>query len=326
MPVSGIRLFRVLGITVFLHWTWLMVAAWQLSSNSHHYDSRLFDVLQYLGLFGIVLLHEFGHALACRSVGGRAEQIVLWPLGGVAYVSPPPRPGAVLWSIAAGPLVNVALLAAFAPFCHVHAGGSLGFYYSPALDGDVGQLLARLALINVVLLVFNMLPIYPLDGGQILQSLLWFVMGRVRSLQVSTVIGGVGAIAFAGLALYAHDWMLGLIALFAASRCWAGWKHAAMLKQSGDQAGNGRGFGVVVARRPNFACPACRSHPPVGPYWACPACHARVDKFDDPFACPSCGRADQIVPCPDCRAEPPYYAWRSPPMPVAAVQGELVDG
>ena len=67
-------------------------------------------MLEYLALFFIVMLHEFGHALACRQVGGTANQIVLWPLGGVAYVDPPPRPGATLWSIAAGPLVNVALL------------------------------------------------------------------------------------------------------------------------------------------------------------------------------------------------------------------------
>ena len=67
-------------------------------------------MLEYLALFVIVLLHEFGHALACRQVGGQADQIVLWPLGGVAYVAPPPRPGATLWSIAAGPLVNVVLV------------------------------------------------------------------------------------------------------------------------------------------------------------------------------------------------------------------------
>ena len=66
-------------------------------------------MLECLALFVIVLLHEFGHALACRQVGGQANQIVLWPLGGVAYVAPPPRPGPTLWSIAAGPLVNVAL-------------------------------------------------------------------------------------------------------------------------------------------------------------------------------------------------------------------------
>jgi hypothetical protein len=75
--------------------------------------------------FLIVTLHEFGHALACRQVGGQANQIVLWPLGGVAYVDPPPRPGATLWSIAAGPLVNVVLLPILLGLDLV--GGSLGW-------------------------------------------------------------------------------------------------------------------------------------------------------------------------------------------------------
>lgn len=68
------------------------------------------NIAEYLALFGIVLLHEFGHALACRQVGGKAERVVLWPLGGIALVQPPPRPGALLWSIAAGPLVNLVLV------------------------------------------------------------------------------------------------------------------------------------------------------------------------------------------------------------------------
>src|ERR1035438_6221634 len=70
----------------------------------------IWNVLEYLSLFAIVLTHEFGHQLSCRQVGGQTHDIVLWPLGGVAYVSPPQRPGAQLWSIAAGPLVNVVLV------------------------------------------------------------------------------------------------------------------------------------------------------------------------------------------------------------------------
>ncbi len=80
------------------------------ASRAKSYSSITWNVLEYLALFLIVMLHEFGHALACRQVGGTANQIVLWPLGGVAYVNPPQRPGATLWSIAAGPLVNVAFL------------------------------------------------------------------------------------------------------------------------------------------------------------------------------------------------------------------------
>src|SRR5437588_7817479 len=109
-PQGSIRLFRFAGIDLFLHWSWFLVAAFEISGRAKRYSSLTWNVLEYLALFLIVTLHEFGHALACRQVGGTANRIVLWPLGGVAYVNPPPRAGATLWSIAAGPLVNVVLL------------------------------------------------------------------------------------------------------------------------------------------------------------------------------------------------------------------------
>src|ERR1700678_4573164 len=106
---GSIRLFRFAGIDLYLHFSWFLVAVYEIQSRKGNYSSITWNVLEYLALFLIVMLHEFGHALACRQVGGRADQILLWPLGGVAYVDPPPRPGATLWSIAAGPLVNLAL-------------------------------------------------------------------------------------------------------------------------------------------------------------------------------------------------------------------------
>src|ERR1700759_1989510 len=107
---GSIHLFRFSGIDVFLHWSWFLIAVYEIQSRAGSYSSIVWTIVEYLALFLIVTLHEFGHALACRQVGGRANRIVLWPLGGVAYVDPPPRPGATLWSIAAGPLVNVAFL------------------------------------------------------------------------------------------------------------------------------------------------------------------------------------------------------------------------
>src|SRR5579862_5603362 len=106
---GSFRIFTFNGIQVFLHWSWFLWAVYETRSGIGSYSSNTWNVLEFLALFLIVLMHEFGHALACRQVGGRADQIVLWPLGGVAYVDPPPRPGATLWSIAAGPLVNVVL-------------------------------------------------------------------------------------------------------------------------------------------------------------------------------------------------------------------------
>src|SRR6266545_8157291 len=109
-PRGGIRLFRLFQIDVYLHWLWIVVAVYEINTRSRDYSSIAWNVAEYLALFLIVLLHEFGHALACRQTGGQADTIVLWPLGGVAYVAPPQRPGATLWSIAAGPLVNLILL------------------------------------------------------------------------------------------------------------------------------------------------------------------------------------------------------------------------
>ncbi len=88
---GSIHLFRFSGIDVFLHWSWFLVAAYEIQTRKGSYSSVTWNVLEYLALFLIVMIHEFGHALACRQVGGRADRIVLWPLGGVAYVDPPPR-------------------------------------------------------------------------------------------------------------------------------------------------------------------------------------------------------------------------------------------
>jgi tetratricopeptide (TPR) repeat protein len=132
-------------------------------------------------------------------VGGTAEQIILWPLGGIAYVNPPLRPGAVLWSISAGPLVNVVLLpATVVLFVLVSLAAAPGGLENPAV-----HFCLMVFVVNLILLGFNLLPIYPLDGGQILHALLWFVLGRARSLLVCSVVGLIGA---AGLFLVALCW------------------------------------------------------------------------------------------------------------------------
>src|SRR5437588_3692950 len=149
---GSIHLFRLFGVDVFLHRWWFLVAVYEIQSRAGQYSSITWNVVEYLALFLIVLMHEFGHALACRQVGGRADRIVLWPLGGVAYVDPPPRPGATLWSIAAGPLVNVVLF----PVLWIVMNASRS-----AAAPDLFQLLYTLCWkIDLGLLIFNILPIY----------------------------------------------------------------------------------------------------------------------------------------------------------------------
>src|SRR2546425_546998 len=154
---GSFHLFRFAGIDIYLHWSWFVVAYFSIQMRGHAYSSWTWNVLEYLSLFAIVLMHECGHALACRQVGGRADQIVLWPLGGVAYVDPPPRPGATLWSIAAGPLVNVVLM----PLLLIALFAADNWIDSAP---NVLRFVQALTYINAGLLIFNLLPIYPLDG------------------------------------------------------------------------------------------------------------------------------------------------------------------
>jgi len=206
---GGFPIFRVAGIQVYLHFTWFLVAWYEINSSKFRYQSPFWAAIEYVGLFGIVLLHEFGHAFACRSVGGRAERIVLWPLGGLAFVDPPPRPGAVLWSIAAGPLVNVVLWPVL-DFAAI-ATGKMGWFQIPP---DAHRMVVNLWRINLGLLVFNLMPFFPLDGGQIVRALLWFKLGPIRSLKVAGVLGVVGAICFGVLAYFLGSLWIGIIAFF----------------------------------------------------------------------------------------------------------------
>ena len=233
MPTQGgsIRLFRVAGIDVFLHWSWFLVAVYEVQVWRSMFSSPIWAVLLYLGLFVLVTMHEFGHALACRQVGGRAERIVLWPLGGIAFVSPPPRAGAMLWSIAAGPMVNLLLLPILT--YAQHAAGRAGWVNT---NVDAYLVLLWLWRINLMLLLFNLLPIYPLDGGQIVRALLWFPLGQIRSLFIATGIGFVGGGALLLWAFSQQSIWIGIMAFFLLSQAAVGWRQAQYLKMEATDA------------------------------------------------------------------------------------------
>jgi len=281
---GSIHLFRLFGVDVFLHWWWFLVAVYEIQSRAGRYSSITWNVFEYLALFLIVLMHEFGHALACRQVGGKADRIVLWPLGGVAYVDPPQRPGATLWSIAAGPLVNVALipvLLAVNSFART-SGWAVSM-------PDIYKLIRAVLYINVGLLIFNILPIYPLDGGQILRSLLWFVLGRARSLFVATIVGLLGVVGGIGLAIYSRDAWLGIMAFYLLMNCWGGLKHAQDLLKM-----------AKLPRRDAFQCPSCNTAPPIGEYWKCSNCGQSFDTFQTGAVCPNCRTQFPSTRCLDC--------------------------
>lgn len=292
---GSVRLFRLWGIDVFLHWSWLIVAFFQVSNRMDVYRDPLWKVAEYLTLFGIVLLHEFGHSLACRQTGGKADTIVLWPLGGVAYITPPPRPGAVLWSIVAGPLVNVGLGAVlWVSFRLLAAAGLLD-----GISDDASTFLGSIFRINLLILIFNLLPVYPLDGGQILRCLLWFFIGPARSLWIAAVLGLVGVAGGIVWAVTGQRIWLGIMAVFAGMNCWRA------LQASREM--------LAFARRPRheaFRCPACQASPALGEYWVCPQCQQTFDLFGSDLKCPRCMSAPAAIPCPHCGEVSAADTWR----------------
>jgi Peptidase family M50 len=163
---------------------------------------------------------------------------------------------------------------------------------------DEYQLVRAVLSIDIGLLVFNMLPIYPLDGGQILRSLLWYVLGRARSLFVATILGFVGVVAFIGLAFWIRDVWFAAIAVFMLLNCWNGLQQArALLKIA------------KIPRRDGFACPRCHSAPPLGEFWKCRQCGTSFDTFRTGAACPGCSSRYDVTTCLDCRESRPMMEW-----------------
>ncbi|MGO8764769.1 MAG: site-2 protease family protein [Limisphaerales bacterium] len=301
MPTKNgsIRLFKLFGITVYLHWAWFLLGIYYVYYQANVYSSPVWTALEFLSLFAIVLVHEFSHQLACRSVGGQTHDIVLWFLGGVAYVSPPQRPGAQLWSIAAGPLVNVILVPILSVL--VTLSSRLGWDYS---NPNAYELVHHVWVINMILLCFNMLPIYPLDGGQILRSLLWYPFGRANSLFVVSIIGFIGVallIILAGVSFFvapASGFRFAILIFFIITSCWSGLRQAQALSKV-----------AKAPRREGFACPRCQTVPPMGTFWHCGKCRRPFDVFGTLGFCPNCSTQFTNTVCLECGNLSPLNEW-----------------
>jgi len=215
---------------------------------------------------------------------------------GVAYVNPPQRPGATLWSIAAGPLVNVVLIPILSGLGILSR--SLGW---TATMPNAHALLHTVWIINLGLLIFNMLPIYPLDGGQILRSLLWFVLGRANSLMLTTIIGFIGVAGLLALAVWARSAWFAIVSVFILMNCWTGLRQARTLSRRAN-----------LPRRNGFACPSCKAAPQVGDHWKCGKCGKAFDTFQTQAVCPYCAAQFAVTMCLDCGKLHPMSEWIVP--------------
>lgn len=170
---GALPLVRLRGILVRIHWVYLAWIVLRLAGAGRGWEEEF--LLQGI-LLGSVFLHELGHCAAARSVGGEAREIVLWPLGGLAKLRTPPRPGAEWATAAAGPGVNLLLaLIGFAVFAAAQRAPGVPLH--PLSDDPAVTVLRALVFANGLLFLLNVLPAFPLDGGKLLRAGLWALPG-----------------------------------------------------------------------------------------------------------------------------------------------------
>ena len=225
---GSVHLFTAFGIRVRAHATFLLFIALVLLLGLGRGTTLHDRAVSMAVLFGIVLLHEFGHCFAARWTGGSAEEVMLTPLGGLAFTMARRRWWPTFVTVAGGPLVNVII-------CIVTGLAllALGFRvplnpygYLRVLDNaDVGwwnvaYYLYWIYYVSYLLLLFNVLPVFPLDGGQMLQALLWPRLGYYRSMMVALNVGLVGSVLmFAYGLLIGGGLMILLIAVWCFMNC-----------------------------------------------------------------------------------------------------------
>lgn len=227
----GFPLYRLAGIRVRMHLFFVVYVIAELLRAAGKGDVA-FTALILGTLFVVVLLHEYGHCIACRWVGGDADEILLWPLGGLAWCRPPHDWKSDLVTTVGGPAVNVLLAPILGAAVFAFVGNWHAIVFNPFDPYAQGwqwvagasyfvRLLWTAHYVNLLLLAFNvLLPMYPMDGGRMVQAILWRKLGFRRSMEISTLTGLVAAVCLAIAGVVGEQTLLLGIALFGGLTCW----------------------------------------------------------------------------------------------------------
>ena len=207
------KIGRFAGIDVFMHFTFILLISWVALVHWRQGQSltaAMAGVFFILTVFMCVVLHEFGHAMMARRYGIKTRDIILLPIGGVARLEKlPTNPIQEMWVALAGPAVNVVI--AFALFVYLKVTASLEPLQT--LTITTGPFLERILAVNIFMLVFNMIPAFPMDGGRVLRALLATRQEYGRATQIAATIGQGIAVLFGFVGMFYNPFLL-FVALF----------------------------------------------------------------------------------------------------------------
>ena len=210
------RIARLAGVDVKVHWTFLILLGWFFFSyyrETNSVETGLYGIGLVLAVFVCVIAHEYGHAFAARRYGIRTRDITMLPIGGLASLERmPEKPSEELVVAIAGPLVNVALGLGLAAY--LFATDQFGNFNNEFSQFDPRFFAENLLLVNIVLVLFNLIPAFPMDGGRILRALLAMRWSRAKATRFAAGIGRTLAVGFVIIGFLNANYWLVFIGLF----------------------------------------------------------------------------------------------------------------
>jgi len=216
---ANLNLGSVSGIKIIVHWTFFFLILWVVFDELKRggtTESILFNVAFVLAIFFCVVLHELGHALTAKRFGINTEKITLLPIGGMASLDKiPESPKQELLVVIAGPLVNVFIAVLLYLIAPIQELVNINFTENIETFSDftLQNFLLYLFIVNVGLVIFNIIPAFPMDGGRILRALLAMKIDRVKATQIASSIGQFMALVFLLVGLLFNPFLV-FIALF----------------------------------------------------------------------------------------------------------------
>jgi Zn-dependent protease len=214
-----LTLGTVFKIPVKVHWSFgllILFLGYTLWSDQVNFTRSLWFAGYIISLFICVILHEYGHALMAKKYGIKTKDIIISPIGGVARLEKlPENPKQEMIVALAGPAVNVVIGLIAIAFVLFFGYTRIGIPEDPFTEAMNWQhFLFNVAIINMVLFWFNLIPAFPMDGGRILRSALAIKLGKVKATRYAAIIGRILSLGFVALAFWGNYFTLGLIGVF----------------------------------------------------------------------------------------------------------------